>query len=49
MAEALITWLRDCDPALRWQVERAGGASADLDFHGPEAAEDAGQPYTATT
>jgi hypothetical protein len=84
---ALIAWLRDSDPALRWQVERdlvfeppevweatrarivtegfgarllalqepdgqwAGGAyfPADFDFHGPEAAEGAGQPYTATT
>jgi len=85
--EALTTWLRDTDPALRWQVERdllheppevweatrarvategfgarllalqdpdgqwAGGAyfPADFDFHGPEAAEGAGQPWTATT
>jgi hypothetical protein len=80
-------WLRDSDPALRWQVERdllgeppevweatrarvategfgarllalqdpdgqwAGGAffPADFDFDGPEAADDAGQPWTATT
>lgn len=85
--EALISWLRDSDPALRWQVERdlageppevwratrarvastgfgarllelqdpdgqwAGGAffPAGFDFHGPEAAEGAGQPWTATT
>ncbi|HEX4362115.1 MAG TPA: squalene cyclase [Pseudonocardia sp.] len=85
--EALINWLRDSDPALRWQVERdlageppevwratrariatagfgarllelqdpdgqwAGGAffPSDFDFHGPEAAEGAGQPWTATT
>ncbi|TWP53461.1 squalene cyclase [Lentzea tibetensis] len=84
---ALLTWLLDADPALRWQVERdlvgdppevweatrasvategfgarllalqdpdgrwAGGAffPADFDFHGPEAAEGAGQPWTATT
>jgi hypothetical protein len=84
---ALIRWLLDPDPALRWQVERdilhappevweatrariategfgarllalqdpdgqwAGGAffPGDFDFHGPEAAEGAGQPYTATT
>jgi hypothetical protein len=84
---ALLTWLLDSDPALRWQVERdlagappevweatrariaaegfgaqllalqdpdgqwAGGAyfPADFDFEGPEAASDAGQPYTATT
>ncbi len=84
---APIAWLRDSDPALRWQVERdlageppevwratrarvategfgarllalqdpdgqwAGGAyfPADFDFHGPEAAEGAGQPWTATT
>lgn len=83
----VVAWLRDSDPALRWQVERdlmheapevwgatrasiategfgarllalqdpdgqwAGGAyfPADFDFHGPEAAEDAGQPWTATT
>ena len=87
VAEALIAWLLDSDPALRWQVERdlvreppevweatrsriategfgarllalqdsdgqwAGGAffPADFDFHGPEAAEGAGQPWTATT
>ncbi|MFF2345054.1 squalene cyclase [Pseudarthrobacter sp. NPDC058119] len=84
---ALLNWLLDSDPALKWQVERdlagappeqweatrarirtegfgaqllsrqdpdgqwAGGAyfPADFDFNGPEAAEDAGQPYTATT
>lgn len=84
---ALLTWLLDSDPALRWQVERdlvgappdvweatrarvrtegfgarllalqdpdgqwAGGAyfPKDFDFGGPEAADDAGQPYTATT
>jgi hypothetical protein len=84
---ALLEWLLDTDPALRWQVERdlalapaelwqatrarvseegfgarllalqdpdgqwAGGAffPADLDPEGPEAAEGAGQPYTATT
>lgn len=84
---ALLDWLLDSDPALRWQVERdlagappevweatrarvategfgarllalqdpdgqwAGGAyfPADLDVHGPEAAPDAGQPWTATT
>ncbi|HEY7703546.1 MAG TPA: squalene cyclase [Acidimicrobiia bacterium] len=84
---ALIDWLLDSDPALRWQVERdlvkapaevweatrariategfgaellakqdpdgqwAGGAffPADFDFHGPEAGEGAGQPWTATT
>jgi len=83
----LLAWLRDSDPALRWQVERdlmheapevweatrarvategfgarllalqdpdgqwAGGAyfPADFDFHGPEATDDAGQPWTATT
>jgi len=35
------------DPDAQW----AGGAffPADFDFHGPEAAEDAGQPWTATT
>ncbi|HKU03679.1 MAG TPA: squalene cyclase, partial [Arthrobacter sp.] len=35
------------DPDGQW----AGGAyfPADFDFHGPEAAEDAGQPWTATT
>ncbi len=87
VADALIAWLLDSDPALRWQVERdlvreppevweatrlriategfgarllalqdsdgqwAGGAffPADFDFHGPEAAEGAGQPWTATT
>jgi hypothetical protein len=84
---AVIAWLRDSDPTLRWQVERdllcapaevweatrariategfgagllalqdpdgqwAGGAyfPADFDFHGPEAADGAGQPWTATT
>jgi hypothetical protein len=84
---ALIPWLLDSDPALRWQVERdilheppktweatrarivtegfgarllalqepdgqwAGGAffPADFVFDGPEAAEGAGQPWTATT
>jgi len=84
---AVIDWLLDSDPALRWQVERdlvgapqdvwaatrariaeegfgarllalqdpdgqwAGGAffPADFDFRGPEAAEGAGQPWTATT
>ncbi|MDO8337117.1 MAG: squalene cyclase [Microcella sp.] len=84
---ALLTWMLDSDPALRWQVERdlageppavwqatrarvategmgaemlahqdddgqwAGGAyfPADFDFDGPEAARDAGQPWTATT
>jgi hypothetical protein len=84
---ALLTWLLDSDPALRWQVERdlagappevweatrariategfgaqllalqdsdgqwAGGAyfPADFDVEGPEAANDAGQPYTPTT
>jgi hypothetical protein len=84
---ALLDWLLDADPALRWQVERdlagappevwaatrariategfgarllalqdpdgqwAGGAffPKDFDFHGPEAAEGAGQPWTATT
>lgn len=83
----LAEWLRDSDPALRWQVERdllgepaevwqttradvatsgfgarllslqdpdgqwAGGAffPGDFDFHGPEAADGAGQPWTATT
>lgn len=87
MGDSLVTWLRDSDPALRWQVERdlageppavweatrariategfgarllalqdpdgrwAGGAffPAGFDFHGPEAAPDAGQPWTATT
>ena len=84
---ALLDWLLDADPALRWQVERdlagapqevweatraqiaregfgarllalqdpdgqwAGGAyfPGDFDFNGPETAEDAGQPWTATT
>jgi hypothetical protein len=84
---ALLDWLFDADPALRWQVERdlagalpevwratragiaaegfgaqllalqdadgqwAGGAyfPKDFDFEGPEAAEGAGQPWTATT
>jgi len=84
---ALLDWLLDADPALRWQVERdlagvpeevwtatrarvatdgfgarllarqdpdgqwAGGAyfPGDFDFSGPEAAENAGQPWTATT
>lgn len=84
---ALLSWLLDTDPALRWQVQRdlagapeaqwqatrasvategfgahllaqqdpdgqwAGGAyfPAGFDFEGPEAAPDAGQPYTATT
>ena len=84
---ALLDWLLDSDPALRWQVERdlsgapqeawgatrariategfgarllalqdpdgqwAGGSyfPRDFDLHGPEAAEDAGQPWTATT
>src|SRR5690625_3014910 len=83
----LADWLRDCDPALRWQVEKdllglpqqvweatraqvategygarllalqdpdgqwAGGAyfPKDFDCDGPEAAEGAGQPWTATT
>jgi hypothetical protein len=87
VAKALMSWLLDSDPALRWQIERdllreppevweatrariaiegfgarllalqdsdgqwAGGAffPADFDFHGPEAAEGAGQPWTATT
>jgi hypothetical protein len=88
MAEtAVIDWLLDSDPTLRWQVERdlvglppgewqatrakiategfgarllarqdsdgqwAGGSyfPADFDFDGPEAAEGAGQPWTATT
>lgn len=87
VSPALLDWLLDTDPALRWQVERdlagapqdvwratrariategfgarllamqdadgqwAGGAyfPGDLDPDGPEAAEDAGQPYTATT
>ena len=84
---ALLDWLLDADPALRWQVERdlasapqevweatrariaregfgarllalqdpdgqwAGGAyfPGDFDFHGPETADGAGQPWTATT
>jgi hypothetical protein len=84
---ALVGWLLDSDPTLRWQVERdivnapreiwegtrariaregfgaqllglqdldgqwAGGAffPGDFDFNGPEAAENAGQPWTATT
>jgi hypothetical protein len=84
---ALIDWLLDSDPALRWQVERdlvsapeevwaatrarvategfgarllalqdpdgqwAGGAffPGGFDFEGLEAAEGAGQPWTATT
>ena len=84
---ALLDWLLDADPALRWQIERdlagaptkvwaatrarvaaegfgaqllarqdpdgqwAGGAyfPGDFDFSGPEAAESAGQPWTATT
>jgi hypothetical protein len=84
---ALLDWLLDTDPSLRWQVERdvlgappetwtvtrariategfgarllalqdtdgqwAGGSffPSDFDFRGPEAAEDAGQPWTATT
>ncbi len=84
---ALLDWLLDADPALRWQVERdlaelspevwrstrariategfgarllalqdpdgqwAGGAffPRGFDFNGPEAAEGAGQPWTATT
>jgi hypothetical protein len=84
---ALLDWLLDADPALRWQVERdlagapqeewratraqiaaegfaarllalqdpegqwAGGAyfPGDFDFQGPEAADGAGQPWTATT
>lgn len=84
---ALLNWLLDADPTLRWQVERdlahepsdvwqatrarvasegmgaqllahqdsdgqwAGGAyfPRDFDFDGPEAADDAGQPWTATT
>jgi hypothetical protein len=87
VADAVIAWLLDSDPALRWQVERdvmsepsvvweatrariategfgarllalhdpdgqwAVGAffPADFDFHGPEAADSAGQPWTATT
>ncbi len=84
---ALLDWLLDSDPALRWQVERdlvgappdvweatrariategfgarllalqdpdgqwAGGAyfPRDHDFAGPESADGAGQPWTATT
>ncbi len=84
---AVLQWMLDTDPALRWQVERdlldeppavweatrarvategmgarllahqdadgqwAGGAyfPAGFDFDGPEAAEGAGQPWTATT
>lgn len=84
---ALLSWLLDADPALRWRVERdlagtpqdvwgatrariategfgarllalqdpdrqwAGGAylPGNFDFHGPEAGQDAGQPWTATT
>jgi len=84
---ALLNWLLDSDPALRWRVERdlagapretwaatresiategfgarllelqdadgqwAGGSffPKDFDFTGPEAAEGAGQPWTATT
>jgi hypothetical protein len=84
---AVLDWMLDTDPALRWQVERdlagaprelwlgtcsrvategfgakllalqdadgqwAGGAyfPKDFDFEGPEAADGAGQPYTATT
>jgi hypothetical protein len=84
---ALLDWLVDADPALRWQVERdlagapqetwratrariategfgarllalqdsdgqwAGGSffPSDVDVHGPDATEDAGQPWTATT
>ena len=87
LTEARVEWLRDSDPALRWQVERdllheppevweatrariategfgarllaaqdadgqwAGGAffPADFDSQGPEAADGAGQPWTATT
>ncbi|WP_020674162.1 hypothetical protein [Amycolatopsis nigrescens] len=83
VGSGVITWLRDSDPALRWQVERdlvgeppevwaatrakiategfgarllalqdpdgqwAGGAF--FPAHDPEAAEEAGQPWTATT
>ena len=85
--DALLPWLLDSDPALRWQVERDlvraprdvwqqtrariategfgarllarqdadgqwdGGAyfPGDVDLAGPEAAEGAGQPWTATT
>ena len=84
---AVMRWMLDSDPALRWQVERdladepeavwqatrarvategmgarllahqdpdgqwAGGAyfPGDFDWHGPEAADGAGQPWTATT
>jgi hypothetical protein len=84
---ALLEWMLDSDPALRWQVERdlagaapekweatrtciategmgarllalqdpdgqwAGGAffPKGFDFDGPEAAEGAGQPWTATS
>ncbi|MFF1878929.1 squalene cyclase [Leifsonia sp. NPDC058230] len=84
---ALLDWMLDADPALRWQVERdlageprevwsttrarvategfgarlialqdpdgqwAGGSffPGGFDFDGPEAAQGAGQPYTATT
>jgi hypothetical protein len=84
---AVLDWMLDSDPALRWQVERdlagaapekwqatrarvategfgakllalqdadgqwAGGSyfPADFDWHGPEAAKGAGQPWTATT
>ena len=84
---AVMQWMLDSDPALRWQVERdladepeavwqatrarvategmgarllahqdpdgqwAGGAyfPGDFDWHGPEAADGAGQPWTATT
>jgi hypothetical protein len=87
VSPALLEWMLDSDPALRWQVERdladapeevwtktrsmiategfgarllelqdadgqwAGGAffPRDFDFHGPEAAPGAGQPWTATT
>ena len=86
-SDAVLQWMLDTDPALRWQVERdlldepsavweatrarvategvgarllahqdadgqwAGGAyfPADFDFDGPEAADGAGQPWTATT
>lgn len=85
--DAVLQWMLDTDPALRWQVERdlldeppavweatrtrvategmgarllahqdadgqwAGGAyfPADFDVDGPEAADGAGQPWTATT
>ncbi|WP_258229314.1 squalene cyclase, partial [Arthrobacter sp. HMWF013] len=84
---AVLDWMLDSDPALRWQVQQdiageppevweatrartategfgarllalqdpdgqwAGGAyfPQDFDFDGPQAAEDAGQPWTATT